>query len=269
MSSARHNAINAFVHQQFGLCGTLRLHRQALGGDLLRAPVNVAMAPLFLITRLLALLAALCRLRRLARWLATRKMTLGTAVGHRVATEVTAFLEAQAQRGALTLPPPAQTARAVEDYTGVRNAMAEITTTCIVLICGYLIFSTATPGIISFALPVAEQQAHTRAVEGFWAGQQLGSAYYRVFGPDLPVWRIAATGVMLALLASLVTTFAGIIADPLQVISGSHRRRLARLIKRLEELPDETGRLEKEHVAARSADIVDIALNIWRGLRGG
>jgi uncharacterized membrane protein YedE/YeeE len=34
---------------------------------------------------------------------------------------------------------------------------------------------------------------------------------------------------VLAMLASLVTTFAGVIADPLQVLTGTHRRRLSRL----------------------------------------
>ena len=37
----REAEVRRFVRHRFGLRGTLRLHRAALGWDLLRAPVNV------------------------------------------------------------------------------------------------------------------------------------------------------------------------------------------------------------------------------------
>jgi hypothetical protein len=39
--AARHERVAEFVDRHFGLIGALRLHRHALGLDLLRAPANV------------------------------------------------------------------------------------------------------------------------------------------------------------------------------------------------------------------------------------
>ena len=72
--------MRAFVRQRFGLRGTLRLHRAAIGADLLRAPVNVALAPVFLLVKILARVARLVRMRRVAGWLARREVFLTTAV---------------------------------------------------------------------------------------------------------------------------------------------------------------------------------------------
>ena len=64
----REAEVRRFVRQRFGLRGTLRLHRAALGCDLLRAPVNVALSPVFLILKLVAALLGWCGARRAAAW---------------------------------------------------------------------------------------------------------------------------------------------------------------------------------------------------------
>lgn len=266
--AARDAALRQFVRALFGPRGTLRLHRTALGADLLRAPVNVALAPVYLLCRLAALLARLCRLPRIAGWLAARQIILTTNVSRQVALRTEALIGDLQVKGLQPPAPEAAVTQAVRDYTSVRNAIAEITTTCVVLICGYLIFRSATPGVISMAGPVAQMQAHDRAVDGFWAGQTLGSAYYSVFSTDLSTVQVVLTGVVLAMLASVVTTFAGVVADPVQVLTGTHRRRLARILDRLARTPHPAAGLAGEHVAARSADIADILMGIWRGLRG-
>ena len=73
-------------------------------------------------------------------------------------------------------------------------------------------------------------------------------------------------GVVLAVAASLVTTFAGLIADPVQLWTGVHRRRLMRMLARLDRQQGPAG-IEREHVLARLGDLGDIASSIWRGLR--
>lgn len=261
-------SVRLFVRETFGPLGTLKLHRHAIGLDLLRAPLNVALAPVFLLTRLSALLCRLFRMPRAANWLGSRRILLPTRVSQEVGKRVTGLIRQLSVQGALKAPDGSMAEHAIADYAGVRSAVAEITTTCIILVIGYLIFQTATPGIISMAAPVAEMQAHQRAVEGFWAGQRLGRAYYGVFGTHLTVWQVVGTGVVLAMGASLITTFAGILADPLQVLTGTHRRRLLRLLRRIENAATAPGTLEKEHIAARAADITDIVLNIWRAIRG-
>ena len=76
--------VDAFVARHFSLRGTLALHRGALGLDLLRAPLNVVLAPVFVLTRLAAFLARLVRLRRVAAWLGSRRILLPTRVASRV-----------------------------------------------------------------------------------------------------------------------------------------------------------------------------------------
>ena len=50
--AARHAKVQAFADANFSLAGSLRLHRRALGLDLLRAPANVALMVPYLATRI-------------------------------------------------------------------------------------------------------------------------------------------------------------------------------------------------------------------------
>ena len=78
--AARHERVTAFVDRHFGLIGALRLHRHALGLDLLRAPANVLLMVPYLSMQLGG--AALRRLgaRRAARRLSSRTPFLDTDV---------------------------------------------------------------------------------------------------------------------------------------------------------------------------------------------
>lgn len=264
----RNAAIRAFVRSNFGLRGTLRLHRSAFGADLLRAPANVVLAPVFFFTRLLALLAGVLRCRRVSNWLLGRNILFETDMSRQVAARTIAFVADLEARGLGTFGPQNVVRRDVADYTGLRNAVGEITTTLIVVAAGYIVFRSATPGIISLAGPVAEMRAHSNAVAQFPFGQGLGRLYYGVFSSDPATWQLVATGLVLAFMASFVTTFSGVLIDPLQVIMGTHRRRLARLLHRLETKPRASTGLAREHITARLAELSDLALNAWRALRG-
>jgi hypothetical protein len=264
----RQPAIRAFARATFGPRGTLRLHRSAFGADLLRAPANVFLAPLFLLSRLAGALAQKLRYPKTALWILQRKILLQTHVSRQVERHVMVFLDDLDAQGLGISAPDTVVARAVSDYAGVRNAISEITTALIVLIAGYLLFHTATPGVISLAGPVADLQAQARAIAQFPFGQGLGRIYYGVVSTTPSPWQLAGTAVILALLASVVTSFAGVIADPLQVLTGTHRRRLSRLLARLDRCDDTDAPLAREHIAARLTDITDMMLNIWRAFRG-
>jgi hypothetical protein len=264
----RRAAIRHFVRTTFGLRGTLRLHRSAFGVDLLRAPINVILAPVLLLTRLTGILAKALRLHRLAGWLSSRKILLETNVSQQVAVLILAFIADLSARGDGITVPAHVLQHEVAEYTGVRSAVSEITTTFLVIIAGFMMFHTATPGLLSLAGPVAEMGAHALAVDQFPLGQRLGRMYYGVFSTDIETWQVVVTGVVLAMLASVVTTFAGVIADPLQVMIGTHERRLSRLLSRLNADSALSSGLAREHVTARLGDITDIAFNVWRFLRG-
>lgn len=267
-NASRRAEVNAFVRMTFGVRGTLRLHRFAFGADLLRAPANVLLAPVFLMTRLIALIAKVMRLDKAAVWMSRRKVLLETNVSKQVAVRVLAFVNEIEATGDDVAIPNDVLEHEISDYTGVRSAVGEITTTFMIIVVGFFVFQTVTPGVISITGPVAELTAHSLAIAQFPLGQKLGGLYYGVVSTDLELWELVATGVVLAMLASVVTAFSGVIADPLQVLTGTHRRRLNRLLNRLEIASGGSNNIAREHVTARVADLTDIALNLWRTLRG-
>ena len=46
--ASRRECVDAFVDRHFSLTGALRLHRQAIGWDLLRVPANLLLSPVTL-----------------------------------------------------------------------------------------------------------------------------------------------------------------------------------------------------------------------------
>lgn len=255
--------VPAFCARHFGLRGTLRLHRAALGWDILRAPLNVMLAPVYLLSRIAALVLRLCGLRAAAGWLADHPPLLRTAVAARIEHLVLSELLQIGRQTARPLDRP------LGDYTGTRNAMAEITTQLGTLGTGAILFKTVTPGVVSLAPALALTWAQAAAIAAFPLGGGLGAAWYGWFPAEAPLSLTIEVGVALSLAASLLTTFAGLVADPVQLVLGIHRRRLLRVIDTLER----TARGEAatfrahEHLLARAGDIADLGVTLLRLFR--
>lgn len=265
--TGRRAVVTRFVRDRYGLRGTLRLHRAALGLDLLRAPVNVMLAPVFLLTRLLAAVLSRVGAVRAAAWLRARRVFLASDMARVIEADL---LRLVARLDAQTVGPaaPADAVRhEAATLSETRNAVSEITTSLIVLIGGYLLFHRPTPGVISLAGPLAEARKHSTAVQDFLLGSGAGRVWYWAFPVELSPWEVLLTGVALAVMGSLITTFAGLLADPLQVVTGTHRRRLMRMLARLDHATPGSG-VEREHILARLGDLSDMVLVLWRSLRG-
>lgn len=269
IATLRRHELRRFVRRRYGLRGTLALHRDALGWDLARAPLNVALSPVFLVIKLVAGLLTLLGARRAGMWLADRQIFLKSDVARRIEQDLHALLADLDAKGIAPATGPERISDAIADHAEIRNAVADITTSLIVLVSGLILFDRATPGVISLAGPLAEMRAHGTAVENFWLGDRLGRVWYGAFPVELPPWQVVATGIVLALIASVVTTFAGLIADPVQVATGTHRRRLERLLARMDADGDwRSAGLAREHVLARMGDLSDAALSLLRSWRG-
>ena len=264
--AAREDQVSRFVRNHYGFRGTLRLHRAALGWDMLRAPVNVMLSPVFLLTRLLAALLSRLGAKRAAGWLANRRIFLKSNVSTQIQRDLTRFIGELDAKGIGPNAPSAIVHEKIASYAETRNAVAEIATSLIVLTCGLLLFHRATPGIISLAGPLAEMRAYSSALDEFALGRGLGRAWYWAFPVQLSPWEVILTGAVLAVLGSLVTTFAGVFADPLQVATGTHRRRLMRMLSQLDRA-EAGGGIEREHILARLGDLSDAVLMLWRSLR--
>ena len=160
---------------------------------------------------------------------------------------------------------------AVGDYTGTRSSIAEFTTGLFTLAIGAVAFQALTPGMISMAPGVAGAVSHSSAVSDFPLGAPIGGLWYSVFPVGPSPGLIAATVAGLMILGSVVAAFAGIIADPVQVRLGIHRRRLLRLFDTLD--AEISGSRDKpftaqEHILARIFDLWDGALSLLRLFRG-
>lgn len=254
--------VDAFVARHYGPRGTLRLHRHALGLDLLRAPANVILAPWALALRLAALAARAAGARGLAARLTRRTLAFRSDLGRHVEALLLAEIVAPRQDA----PPSDLQRRLVADHVDLRTAVAEIATTLALVALGFLVFRSVTPGVLSLAPVLTDHVAHAREITAFPLGERLGAAWYGMFPAERPLWQTLAVGAGLVLAVSIVATFAGLLTDPVQSRTSIHRRRLLRLIARLDRADDRPD-LEREVILARLADMADAGATIARVFR--
>jgi hypothetical protein len=299
--TARRERVDPFIDRHFSFRGSLRLHRHAIGRDIVRAPVNLTMAAPQAGLRAASAAAARLGADRTARALSSRSLLLPTDVGRQLAWLIhTELLElpcqangrvstkdalaetilTQAMRtGPLpemlrTIAPraddPALRQRiehAFTEYAGSRTAAAEITTALFSLSAGALAFHKLTPGAASLGPALASMLAQQAAVSSFPFGAGLGSVWYSIF-PAAPAFALVAglTGGLVAL-ASVASAFAGIAADPVQRRLGLHRRRLLMLLDSLEQQmrdPAAPAFALRDQYVARLLDLFDLAGAAYR-----
>ncbi len=296
----RRAMLDSFVARHFTWPGTLRLHGAALGWDILRAPLNVALSPILVLARALAYLCRRIGWRRCADWLARRRILLRTSVARRVEVLiVTDLLDLPLDKGGATRDPQAlaravlaapqfremirtrstvdeaealghRIACALGEYASTRSAVAEMTTTLCVLVFGAVAFQALTPGMISMAPGVADAMARSNAIATFPLGQTFGGMWYGVFAVDTAPWLVGTTVAGLVMIGSVFAAFAGALADPVQSRLGIHRRRLGRLLDTVE--VDLLGRrprpfVAREHFYARALDLWDAVASAFRLFR--
>jgi len=272
----RRSAVDGFVRRHFRLEGTLRLHKASIGWDLARAPVNVALSPVYIASRISAWLLGRIGLQRPSRWLRSRRILFRTAIAKRVdelvLRELLLMPVVAGAETALPLPRGGvrPRIRQVDDYGCVRSAVNEVSVAIATLGIGALVFGAFTPGVLSLTPSAAGALANSAAIDAFPFGSTLDSLWYGVFPADAPVWLVALVGVTLGAAASITTTFAGVIADPIQLRLGVHRRRLLRLIDALEAeyfAAKSSEFVAREQYLARLTDLSDLGVSLVKFLR--
>ncbi|MFL5285006.1 MAG: DUF6635 family protein [Rhodopila sp.] len=299
----RRQRVDSFIDQNFSLRGALRLHRAALGWDILRAPFNLTMAGPQVGVLLAGRAAEKLGARRIGRKLGKARLTVDTAVGRalawrlhvdllelpyrdgdrvsakdalaetilsdpRVVAAIAPTLEAIAARG----DDPTLRKRledAMTEYTRTRAAATEITTALLTLSSGALALQKLTPGALTLGPTLAAAIAQQSAVMSFPLGGALGSVWYTMF-PVAPSMALVAglTGGLL-LASTIVSAFAGVVADPVQRRLGLHRLRLQRMLDALERQmqdPSAPGFAVHDHYVARLLDLFDISSTLLRAL---
>lgn len=295
--------IGPFIDANYTFAGSARLHRRALGWDLLKAPANVALAVPQVLLKLGAGTAR--RLDRAATARALdRDLFLETAVARELRWRmITDLLELPFADGARTSPRDGlaeaivahprvhalvveagkaaaarrddaafrrKLAEALTSYTGTRAAAAEITTALVAIGTGALAFQKATPGAIALGPVIAGSIAQGTAIASFPLGATAGGLWHAVFPAQASPFLVAGTTAGVLGVAALATAFAGIVADPVQRATGLHRRRLTALVDTLEQGfhgSDAAGFVAYDLYVARLIDLGDLLLGIARNFR--
>lgn len=270
----RRKRVPGFIDRHFSWRGARQLHKRALGWDIAKAPVNLALtAPNF------ALRVGSLALRRMKReGLATRldkiNLNLATDVGREIEwLLITDLLELPYKQGAdkeggrqstrdaladtiLSDPrietylrsqfaimdaaasDPAFRTRAADligSYIGARGATADIATSIFSLAAGAATLKQFTPGVVSLGPALAGVLAQKMAIAGFPLGAGIGGAWYGVFPAAAgPALTLGLTG-GLAAVASTLAAFSGMVVDPIMAGTGLHRRRLTSMLTALEQ----------------------------------
>lgn len=297
----RHARVDRFVARHFTVGGSLALHREALGWDLLRVPVNLLLTVPAAALKVSAVVSRRLGAASLAYWLDTRDLFLNTAVArrieHLIRTELLGLSVNQAQEGkpsddalfAAMLDDPRVSHRLLRSlpaggvsdaglsailatYRGTRTAAGEVSSAFVSLGVGALAFGVMTPGMMTLGPSVAAVLAHQTAVAGFPLGATLGGLWYAIVPVTVPANLLIVTIIALVLLSASLAAFAGVVAGPVQRSLGVHQRRLHRMLDVLEANlrgPARESLVVKDHYVARLLDLFDYAAAASRFFRSG
>ena len=262
-----------FTRRHFGPLGALRLHKEALGLDLLRAPFNVLLVGPAFFLQLAARLLRLIGLKRAGNWLATRRLFLETRLSRRMAglvfDELLDLDKVAPDKD--RLPPWAQRVEdLIAEYVAARHAVAELAAGAAALVIGLVLLQALTPSALSLGPILAQEYAQSSAIQDFWAGSWAGSYYYSWYPAEASLGEKAGTTVLVMVLFAVGSTFIGIVTDPLQQALGLHRRRLERFVDTLRHQATggpEAGLGLPDPYIARLADVVDWVAMGYRMIR--
>jgi hypothetical protein len=284
-----------FVSRHYSLNGALRIHRKAIGGDLLRAPANLLWGAPYLMTHASRTLLRKAgakdlsrrlehippgfktRVQREIEWLTfTELLQLPIDQGDRhsdvdalfsdilsqpeLSKRLVEYLE---QINSNTQHPEFKAAlqKNLARYAGTRVAVADLACGVISLAAGAATFHKLAPGALSTGSLLAGAIAQQAAISGFIFGHTLGSIYYGLFPATASMGLLlASTGGVLAVLG-VFSAVSGVITDPVQRLLGLHQRRLYKFIDALEREfsePDSSGFDPKDHYVARIFDLFDM-----------
>lgn len=293
-----------FVDRHYTLVGSARLHRAALGADIARAPVNVALGAATAGARLSGVLAKAVGARQAGDWLARRSWFLETDVGRDILfrlhdellmlpgevggrrvtrdalfdallaePEMRQRLAATLQAVGARLDDPNLRRRLTETlsaYVGSRSAASDLAGALTMAAAGFAAYNQLTPGLLSLASPLSASLAHGLAVSGFWAGPWAGGLWYGMVGaPAAGPLLTGSVALGLAAPMAVVAAFSGVVTDPVQRRLGLHQRRLRRTIDTLERQiagDDRVHLAVRDHYVARVFDVWDITAACWRAV---
>lgn len=251
--------IPSFVQKNFKIPGCWGTNRSAFGFDLLRAPINLFWAPVYTLLSLMQYLFRRLDWLTLANWMSYLPAGFTTRVQQDLAKRLEtdlfrldcshSSLESHIAKSTAELYTQNSTAapaevsermealveEALREYRVTRTATSDITNTLTSTLIGAFAFYKFTPGGIGIGLLLATYVAKRLAVQDFWLGESLGTAYYYVFPPSpstqVTLWSLLAVLTVFSIFAS----FSGLFTDPVQALFKIHHRRLHKMVGHIEQ----------------------------------
>lgn len=247
--------IPQFVRRHFSLRGSLQLHRQSLGLDILRTPLNITWNGVYLILAVLTWICAKCG------WFSPRHLL--QKLPHGVATTADRQLQQHILKELLQHPQSQSShlQTLLEEYAATRGGTADFTNNALMAITSKFAFGHTFFGALSAGAVVASIIATHWAINNFWLGNTLGKLYYSIIPVQTPLALSVGATLVFVLFLAVTATLIGVLTDPIQVKLGLHQRRLHRLIDAVEARltnPDSTTPGMPEKFMGRSFDIADL-----------
>jgi len=277
----RRSRVPDFVARTFSLSGALQTHRNALGHDLWRAPLNAALAGPQIGVSAIAGLFDLAGRKQTAERLRSREIFFRTSVTEEIerrlivdllelpytgtgepsfhdalAVEILGDRRLDSALGILNGPwgetqrlqMDDKLARQLSIYLNARGAAGEIVSAAVTMAAGGAMLHQVTPGFLTLGPALAQA-----------LGAKIGG--------------VAALSVAGAVLAASATAaaFAGVVTDPIQSALGIHHVRLVALLDALESafLGGDPRLAIPERYAARLIDLVDAIVSVASHMHAG
>lgn len=296
----RESRIDSFARENFSFLGSLRLHRHAVGLDMIRAPVNLAMSAPFLTSRIVAAGCRKAGRKEAAEWIESRRYYLKTDVARELEWRLFVdFLELPFAQGARSSERDALAEELLRDprvegaineqlksagvkgddpefrawlsgalntYQSTRVSSADMSNALLGAGVGAIAFKQLTPGMMSLGPVAAHALVQSAAIASFPLGAGIGGVWYGLFPAVAPAaLTVGATGGLVAF-GAVFSAFSGVISDPVQRRLGIHQRRLRKLLNSLEQELRGEGEARftvRDHYVARILDLLE-GLNVIR-----
>ena len=291
----RKEKVPDFVKKHFSFNGALKLNKKVLGSDLYKAPLNVAWIMPYTALKASSSVMKKIGIKKIPSFMDRLPIGFETKIQREINWLIFTDLfelpyhqdERKSEKDALlkeiinqpeisslfvdelseinlrSKDPRFRTAleRNLREYSGSRIATAELAGNIISLSAGASILGKMTPGAMTVGGGLASAIAQYAAISNFVLGPTLGGIYYSVFPATASMGLIiASTGTALAALA-ILSSFSGVITDPIQYKLGLHQKRLNKLIdfldKELRGLGDSELHFKDQYIA-RIFDLLDL-----------
>lgn len=246
-----------FIKQYYCYPGCWQTNKQALGLDLLRSPINLIWAPIYLICIGVAFILVRCGFKPAKRFaeklpggMTTRvQKTINQAIERELIDRASlqTCIHRQLDNLASThaLNPKQSNAwhngldgiinTALNQLMLTRTASADISNTLFTTAAGALTFKKFTPGGIGLGILIAGIWANERAKQQFFLGQTAGHWFYTLFPSEADIADIGIAIGLIMIILSVVASLSGLITDPIQSVLGIHKRRMLAMINTMEQ----------------------------------